>query len=343
MKKWLLIALVLCLAAAPLSGCGKPANRYTYDFFDTFDTWVQITAIAQSEDAFRAFAADFHAKMRGLHALFDIYNEYDGLANAKTVNDSAGERPVQVDPLLIELVLRCKRFYEPGGESVNIALGPVLALWHDARAAALEDPASAAAPAQEALEALLPLCDIGDVLIDEEKGTIFLSKEGMRLDLGAAAKGFAVEAAIREADAAGIGPYLISAGGNVAAVGGPEGGWKIGVLDPAYAQGEGDFLAILRLSGLCAVTSGDYQRYFEAEGERYGHIVDPGTLQPARRFSAVTVVGPSSCDADLLSTALFVLPLEEGRALALSMGYEAIWVTKEGALEMTQGMAALME
>lgn len=336
-------ALVIALMILSAAGCELAPRRYTYEFLDTFDTWVQITATADSRESFEAFAQDFHERMRSLHRLFDIYYEYDGLNNARTVNENAGIAPVAVDPPLIDLLGRCKAFYAQSGGAVDVSLGAVLAVWHEARMNAQTDLPDTVLPSREELEALRSLGGIGDVILDTENGTAYLAREGMRLDLGAAAKGYAVEVALREADAAGISACLISAGGNVVASDAPDGGWSIGLLDPFAAETGGELLAILTMDNLCAVTSGDYQRYFEIDGVRYGHIVDPETLWPARNFTSVTIIGPSSCDADFLSTALFVLPLDEGRELALSMGYDAVWIGHDGVLTATDGALALMK
>ncbi len=119
--------------------------------------------------------------------------------------------------------------------------------------------------------------------------------------------------------------------------GGADSAWRVGLLDP-----DGGFLGVMPMEGGSAVTSGDYQRFYIVDGVRYGHIIDPATLYPARNFRQVTVIGPDSGEADFLSTALFILPYEKGRALAESLGYDALWVFADGSTAATDGAAALM-
>jgi thiamine biosynthesis lipoprotein len=351
--KWLarfsrvaMAALLCAVYLACLTACSPTQEKYTYDFFDTFDTYVQITAYAADEDSFLLFARDVHERMLHMHKLFDIYHEYDGINNAATVNKMAGKEPVAVDPLLIELVLRCQEVYDLTQGTVNIALGPVLSLWHDSREAAMADPDGASLPGMEALKEAALLCDARDVIADLAAGTLFLRKEGMRLDLGAAAKGYAVEVAARDADKHGVSDYLISAGGNVLAKVGEDSqaqsGWNVGVMDPAHAEDGGDLLDVLSMREGAAVTSGDYQRYFVADGVRYGHIIDPQTLMPPSNARQVTVIGPSSLDADILSTTLFILPYDVGRELVEDTAYDAIWVFDDGSVVATEGARKMM-
>ena len=110
----------------------------------------------------------------------------------------------------------------------------------------------------------------------------------------------------------------------------------VGIADPDGGEG---YLSTLNDWDKAIVTSGDYQRYFELDGVRYHHIIDPKTLYPAARFRSVTVVCADSGLADALSTALFVLPLEEGKALAAKAGAEAMWLDTQGNLTQTSGFS----
>ena len=160
----------------------------------------------------------------------------------------------------------------------------------------------------------------------------------MRLDVGAIAKGWSAQ---RVAENAPEG-LLISVGGNVCATGAKdESGtpWIVGVQNP---DGGDEYLHTLYVTRGSIVTSGDYQRYYVVEGEAYHHIIDPETRMPGKLWRAVTVVCEDSGLADALSTALFLLPLEEGMALAEQCGAQAMWVGLDGEKAYTSGFEAMI-
>lgn len=333
MRRYLTIGLILSLL---LTGCalqGKKKQQYQATYLDIFDTVTCITAQSDSEDAFWKQAGQIHDRLLNYHRLFDIYNDYAGLNNLKTVNDHAGLGPVEVDGEMIRLLKDCRDYYEVTNHAVNVAMGSVLSLWHEARTAGLADPEHAALPDEAALKEAAAHTDWASVEIDEEAGTVYLSDPALRLDVGAVAKGWSAQ---RAAEGAPKG-FLISVGGNVCATGPKDDDgtpWVVGITDP---DGGFEYLHTLYDTDSAIVTSGDYQRYYVVNGEIYHHIIDPATLYPARRFRSVTVICGDSGLADALSTALFVLPREEGEELAQSCGAEAMWVDTEGNCFYTPG------
>ena len=161
----------------------------------------------------------------------------------------------------------------------------------------------------------------------------------MKLDVGAVAKGYAVEMVARELEARGISGYLLNCGGNVRAVGKkPDGSnWRVGVNDPTSEE-SGTNLEVLAFENQALVSSGSYQRFYVVNGKSYHHIIDRETLMPAVGFLQVSVVCTDSGLADGLSTALFCMSLEEGLALAESIeGVEALFVTESGEIFRTAG------
>jgi thiamine biosynthesis lipoprotein len=225
--------------------------------------------------------------------------------------------------------------------AVNIALGPVLAVWHDHRERALTGgEASIPSP----LELAAAHTSAEDILVDRQRSTVFLRYGDMRLDVGALAKGYAVQKTIERLRDAGLKSGLINAGGNVAVIGKPLDGrdaWNIGVHAPTEDGDRSKLLDVLRLTEGAAVTSGNDQRYYIVDGRRRHHIIDPKTLFPAEGVKSVTVLHPSSATADILSTAAFILPLDRGRALIAKHGAEALWVMADGTLAATKGYLLL--
>lgn len=337
-----LLALLLC--AAGLGGCaalpGTPHRNAVW--LDVFDTVSSLTVYGVEETAFTEGAQTLHDRLTAYHQLFDIYHTYAGVNNLKTVNDNAG-RPVTVTEPILALLELGLRAYEQTGGRVNILFGGVLSQWHVCRTQALEEPDKAALPAPAALEAAARHTDPATLVIDREAGTVCLTDPESRLDVGAVAKGYAAEQVARyAAEELGWDALLLDVGGNVRAVGGkptPTGTapFTIGVQNPNVDSAL-TYVETVKLQDAAAVTSGDYQRFFTVDGKRYAHIIDPDTLYPAAFVRAVMVVCPDSGMADVLSTALFTLPVEEGQALLQQFpDAEAMWMLTDGSLRYSPG------
>ena len=338
MKKWLAVLILVCLLTGCAAGAagGKPAV-YESTYLTLFDTVTVIRGRAESQAAFTETAQGIHDTLLRYHQLFDIYNDYEGLNNLKTINDQAGVAPVEVDGDIIRLLRECREFYDATGGRVNVAMGGVLALWHDARTAGLDDPASAALPDRAALERAAAHMDFDAVIIDEDASTVYISDPETRLDVGAVAKGWSAQRAAEHAPEG----LLISVGGNICATGPKtEGGdpWVVGIQNPDG----GDYLHTVCVTGGSVVTSGDYQRTYLVDGESYHHIIDPETLMPSRYWRSVTVVCADSGIADALSTALFLMSQEEGQALLTRCNAEAMWVDAEGREFFSPGFRELL-
>ena len=328
--------LALLLALLLLAGCGGPAGETVYEatYLTLFDTVTVIKGRAESEVAFEELARELYDELEYYHRLFDIYHDYEGLNNLKTVNDMAGIAPVSVDGAIIDLLTDCRSYYELTGGKVNVAMGSVLQLWHEARNHGLDHPDRAKLPDMEALQAAAEHCDFDAVIIDEAASTVYISDPLVRLDVGAIAKGWATQ---RIAEKAPEG-MLFNLGGNVCATGPKtESGtpWVIGVRNPAGTAD--DYLHTLNVSGGSYVTSGDYQRSYTVDGTVYHHIIDPETLMPSQYWRSVTVICDDSGLADALSTALFLMGREEGQALLDSCGAMALWVDGDGKLHYSPG------
>lgn len=333
-----LICLLLC--ALLLTGCTAPREpekkQYTATFLTLFDTVTSIVGRAESEEAHMAAAQAIHDELLVYHRLFDIYNDYEGLNNLKTVNDHAGVAPVVVDRAIIDLLLSCREYYELTDGLVNVAMGSVLVLWHEARNDGLNDIANAYLPDSDKLSEAAKHTDFSCVVIDEAASTVFISDPEARLDVGAVAKGWSAQ---RIAETAPEG-LLISVGGNVVATGAKdENGtpWRVGVQNP---DGGENYLHTLNITDGSVVTSGDYQRCYMVDGKFYHHIIDPATLYPSTYWRSVTILCADSGLADALSTALFLLPYEEGLALAEKCGAQVLWVNEAGEQFYTPGFAS---
>ncbi|MDD6199722.1 MAG: FAD:protein FMN transferase [Firmicutes bacterium] len=333
-----LLSLVLLLTGCAAAGKSPAQKQYQASFLTLFDTVTYISGLADSEEAFQAQAQEIHDRLLVYHQLFDIYHDYEGLNNLKTVNDQAGIAPVKVDGEIIRLLKDCRTYYDLTDHAVNVAMGSVLALWHDARTDGMDDPVNAALPDENALKEAALHTSWDNVVIDEENATVYLSDPKLRLDVGAVAKGWSVQRVAKTAPSG----LLLSVGGNVCATGPKDADgtpWIVGITDP---DGGDPYLHTLYVTNQAVVTSGDYQRYYVVDGKVYHHIIDPGTLYPAARWRSVTIVCRDSGLADILSTALFVLSREEGQALLEKTEAEAMWMDGQGNCYYSPGFRELI-
>ena len=337
MKRLLALLLVLALLLCGCTGAEPETKQYSATFLTVFDTVTTLVGRDSSEAAFTEKAQAVHDELLVYHQLFDIYNVYEGLNNLKTINDHPGEA-IAVDRAVIDLLLDCKRYYELTEGRVNAAMGSVLYLWHEAREDGLNDFANAYLPDGDALAEAARHTSWENVVIDEQNCTVTITDPKLRLDVGAIAKGWSVQRAAENAPEG----LLISVGGNVCATGPKdESGtaWVVGVQDP---DGGENYLHTLYLTKGSMVTSGDYQRAYLVDGKIYHHIIDPDTLYPGTLWRAVTVVCPDSGLADALSTALFLLPMEQGQKLLDACESTAMWVDAEGNLYYSTGFEDLI-
>jgi len=356
LKQYVSLSLILLFIWISCTGCTfqkrTTYKKYSYEFFGTFDTVITFIGYAENEQQFETLAKKGQARFEELHKLFDMYEDYEGINNIKTINDSAGKNPVKVSQEIIDLILFSKEWYDKTGGYVNIALGPVLAIWHDYRTEGKTDPASAKLPSMEELQKAKLKTDISKVEVDTVNSTVFLKEEGMRLDLGAVAKGYATEIVAKELSEEGFSSFVISSGGNVRAVGAPKDGvrkkWGIGIQDPddntIIPDKAGETLDTVFVTDASVVTSGDYQRYYEVNGQRIHHIIDPTTLMPASHYRAVTIVTENSAVGDFLSTTAFILPYDQSRTLIESIeGVEALWIMPDGTIQATDNMKSMLK
>ena len=342
-----LLAGVLCLSL--LAGCApkkKELTRYTTVFYDVFDTVTQVIAYCENEEEFNAQMSALHADLAAYNQLYDIYNDYPGVTNVKTINDNAGKAPVEVDERILSMLELADRMYQTTNGKLNIAMGSVLSIWHDYREAAAvnETDADNRLPSTEELEAAAQHCDIHNIIIDEDAKTVYLADPEMSLDVGSVGKGYAVEMVCQAAEARGLTSALVSVGGNLRAIGTkPDGSqWTGGVENPWNASDvytAGSMLGDpINMSDMALVTSGDYQRYYVVDGTRYHHLIDPDTLFPATYFNGVTVLCSDSGLADCLTTGLFCQPLEDGMKIVESLdGVEAMWCTPDQQIVTSSG------
>ena len=348
MKRLIPLILAICFLASASLAADQEApvyHKYSYVFFETFDTVITILGYAEDKSVFDRAVKEAEAHFQRYHKLFDQYHPYEGINNMYTLNNQAAKAPVKVPEPLFDLLTFCKEMQPRMNGTVNVAMGAVLSLWHDAREAAESGPEPAKLPEMAALMEAAKHTNMGDVVLDAEKQTVFFADEKLKLDVGAVAKGYATELVAQQMLQGELSHFIINAGGNVRTGNPPLDGranWGVGVQDPDAAilsPADSDVIELLYMHNMSSVTSGDYQRYYVVDGTRYHHIISPDTLMPASFMRSVTVLTEDSGLADMLSTALFLMPQEEGAAFLQGFGQtvEALWILNDGSVVMTEG------
>ena len=248
------------------------------------------------------------------------------------VNQKSGQQGTTVDSGTIEVLSRALELCQVTDGALDITAYPAVKAWGFTQE-------GHRVPSPTELEALAAKIDYSAVKLEEDTVTL---PEGVEIDLGAVAKGYAGDWLARDARGNGITSALLDLGqSTIVAVGNKPGGrpWRIGVVDPARPE---NYFAVVELEDMAMGTSGGYQRYFEQDGVTYWHILDPNTAAPARSgLSSVTVVSPSAFLCDGLSTALFVMGLEEGTAFWRDhpeLEFDVIFVTEDGEIFRTAGL-----
>ena len=324
--------VAIALVAAALAGCGrKPAEPASREYrWPVMGTFGSLVVNGEDGDAAMAIARD---AVEEVNAALSAFNP---TSDVSRVNAKAGSGEfVQTGIHFQTMMAASRQCHDASGGAFNPAVGPLMETWGFFRGgAAHEFPPSEAAIAQA-----LARCDFAQVELRPD-GAARLNREGMRLDFGAIAKGYAVDVAFERLAAAGHTNCIVNLGGNMRCNGErPDGGsWRVAVRDPRDGL-DGEAMGMLRLGGgLAVATSGDYEQFFELDGRRYAHIMDPRTGRPVAGMAQVTVVARTAAEADALSTACFVLGAEAGAALlAKHPGSGAMFVTIDdsGALDWT--------
>ena len=336
---FLCLIVILCL-----SSCKERKQKFTKTFIEYFDTVSTVVGYEYSEEEFNKTCDFIESELKSYNELYDIYNSYDNVNNIKTINKNAGKEPVKVDKKILDLLNFSKDIYNKTDGNVNVALGSVLSIWHTYRENGIAEPKNASLPPKSQLEKANEHTDINNVIIDMEKSTVYLNDSQMSLDVGAVAKGYATQRIAEELMQQGKTSYALNFGGNIRTIGnkGDDEPWTASVTNPDTTS-ENTSIMRVEVTNCVFVTSGSYQRFYEVDGKRYHHIINPSTLYPVNNFTSVSVYTDDSGIADVLSTALFNLTIEDGKELLSNFeNAEAMWVMPNGEITYTDGFEKII-
>ena len=360
-KKFGKMGLIFLISVLIFSCFNNKEKVYTETVDGLFDTVHVISGYDKSEQEFKKKVKFYQEEMEKLHKLYTSYEDFQGINNISTINENAGIKPVKVDRNIIDLLKDTLERNKEISDKVNIAAGNVIDLWDKAKT-------EGKLPEQSELEKMQKCAKTENIVIDEQNSTVFIKEKCTKLNLGAVAKGYAVEQVTKKMEKAGMTSFIISAGGNVKVVGKRKIPKKeseikdlkrckdqfcIGIAlplyndssidkDNLYNNGKNDYIAKIAAENMSIVTTGNYQRYFVMDNKVYGHVINLETLKPEDSFASVSVITEDSGLADFMSTTLFLLSYEEGKALIEKMGkkekIDVIWAMKNGDVISSEGL-----
>jgi len=306
------VVLIILVLSLTVSSCGKKRYAFISGTTQMMGTEVNITIYPYDEEADSQYF--YNRTLETIEEVADIAAAFRQESELYALNQSAGAvGGYTVSYTLMDILVKSREAYELTGGAFDPTVAPLVFAYGFDYHPATGEESKPHSLTDEELEKLLPLVGYDKVLLDEEGGVVFLPS-GMNIDLGAIAKGYAADLAC-DGIYYSVKGVMVDIGGDISIRGRKPSGdpWLVAIADPRDPE---KTLAELALTGDCGVaTSGDYERYFEVDDERYSHIIDPRTGLPARWVVSTTVIAPTATLADALTTAVFVLGVSEGIAL----------------------------
>ncbi len=320
-------ALVVTALAA--SACGPHGSRLVTRSHQTMGSELRVTIWTADEEAVTgAFGAIF-AEFDRLDALLSVWKPGSEVLR---LNTAAGQAPVAISRETLEILQTAQRVSAWTDGKFDITFGALSDVWK------FDHDQDNRVPNAAEIASRLPLVDYRSVMVDASAGTAFIQHTGMRIHLGGIGKGYAVDRAAAMLRGFGIRDFMVQFGGDLYVSGQPgESPWRLGINDPRGAPN--DSFATLELRDATFSTSGDYERFFIADGVRHHHLLDPDTGQPARGSRSVTIVAANAMLADALSTGVFIMGAHKGMELIERLpDVEAVIVSADNQVLISSGL-----
>ncbi len=335
-----IIVILVCLslvAVSFISCAGKERADADSGYQMIMGTFAHVVAVAENTGTAKKCV---RAALEEIRRVDDLMSDYKSDSEISRVNSQGYEKAVNVSEDTYKVLQRSIEFSKMTGGAFDVTVGPLVALFRKAKE-------NKVAPSEEQIALAKSKVGFEKLKLDSENMTVQFSDDGMLLDLGGIAKGYAIDKAIEAAKRYGAIGAMVDIGGDVRCFGLPPEGrehWLIGLQDPnSSIEGisGGGLRLVLKITNEAVATSGDYQQFVLIEGKRYSHIMDSKTGTSAERLSSVTIIAENATDADAFATAVSVMGAEKGLALIERLpNTEAILITPQPKYEMIKTSGA---
>ncbi len=321
------IRFLLALAIPFLFSCSSSSERIFKETRPSMYTIVSITVVSRTDNQAQKAIDASYAELDRLAALLNFYSETSEIS---AINKHAGEKPVKVSRDTLDIIERAVYVSEMTDGAFDVTVGPLVKLW---------DIQNKVIPDQRSIEERLKIVGYKNIVLDKAASTVFLKRKGAQIDLGGIIKGYAVDKVVEVLRQNGIRSGIIAVGGEIRSLGKkPDGtSWVVGVQNPRQKSNDDEVIATVELSDKALSTSGDYIKYFEKDGVRYHHLLDPKTGYPSRQCGSVTIVANDNTTSDGFAK-LFILGPEKGLAVAKKLGFDVLFIDCKGKIVMSDGL-----
>ncbi len=323
----LLAAFLLALLLMLLPACGKKQEGFVKVTRASLYTLASMTVVTNDEPKAQQAIESAYKELEHLGQLLNFYADDSEVSE---INRNAGVRPVKVSPETFEVIEKAVFTSEMTEGAFDITVGPLVKLWNFKKGVI---------PEKDAIAETLKRVGYRNIVLDKSAATVYLKNSGSQIDLGGILKGYAADKASQILQKHGFLSGIVTVGGEVRAFGRkPDGGsWVVGIQNPRQKGQADEILATISVSDKSLSTSGDYIRFFEKDGVRYHHLLNPRTGYPAEQCGSVTVMANDGITADGFAK-IFVLGSEKGLAIAKKVGFDALFIDCTGKITMSEGL-----
>lgn len=317
------------------SFCGRSASRVSVDSGKraVMGTFARVIVVASDLDTANEC---IDVAFEQITKIDELMSDYKSDSEISRINKDGFDKPIKVSKYTYNVIQRSIEFSKLTGGAFDITVGPLIDLQHSVPALTDNDYRQACSKT-----------GYDKLILDKENMTVQLAAEGMKLDVGAIAKGYAVEKAMEIVKKNGATGAMVDIGGDICCFGSPLAGsekWRIGLQDSKRVSDEisdGEILMVLAVNDNAVATSGDYRRFSMIDSQRYSHIIDTKTGRSCNELSSVTIICPSAADADALATAVSVMGVENGLVLIETLAEtEAILISSSPEFKIFKSSGA---
>jgi len=305
------------------------AEKYAYkQVTKLMGVRFEITAVSDNEALARKSINEAILEIKRIE---NLISSWDQNSETSEINRNAVVKPVKVSKELFDLIVRSNKVSALTNGVFDISFASVDKIWKF-------DGSQTTIPSKESIAASVSKINYQNIVLDKERHTVFLKEKGMKIGFGGIGKGYAANKAKAKMLVMGIKDGVVNAGGDLITWGKMEhgGDWSIGIANPKRKD---EIMAWLIINDLAVVTSGNYEKFFIADGKKYSHIINPTTGYPASGTKSVTIICKDAELSDALATSVFILGAKEGIELIDKLkNIECLVVTDKNKMESSKGL-----